>query len=155
MSIVSSPNEWAGTDHQVLLPVYEWLIPGKNDLVKYPRLLYRTVESLDVPTDDELLLGGSWTNLTDTPWYDVRVLLCEDNLFPYDLTTPHFRVARGVFLWGAFNLSVKTHLKDEETMFVYHLPGKCIGKFEFRSSSIRLTEIVRKNDDENSMDTSS
>lgn len=87
-------------------------------------------------------MGGSYACFADRPWFTVRSLLCEENLFPYDLNTPHFQVRHGVFLWAKFNLYAYTDLLDPDTVYVRsrETPTRWIARLNFGETQITLTE---------------
>lgn len=74
----------------------------------------------------------------------MRVMLCEENLFPYDLDTPHFKVRSGVFLWPLFNLCAYTDLKDPDTVYVCdpETRTRFIARLRFGDKRVTLTEVA-------------
>lgn len=131
---------------RVLKPIYRWLDRYTTDKVRteFPTLVYRRVDRLVVPPLDRIRVGGSYCCFANRWWYKVRTLLCEQNLFPYDLNTPHFQVRHGVFLWGKFNLYAYTDLQDPDTVYVRSRkpPGGWIARLHFDETQITLTELA-------------
>lgn len=126
---------------RTLTPIYRWL---DRCTTEFPTLVYRRVDRLTVSPHDRLRIGGSYSCFADRPWFRVRTLLCEQNLFPYDLNTPHFQVRYGVFLWAKFNLYAYTDLQDPDTVYVRSRepPARWIARLNFDVAQITLTELA-------------
>lgn len=127
---------------RVLQPIYRWL--DRQVYTEFPTLVYRRVDRLAVPSLDRIRLGGSYACFANRPWFRVRVLLCEQNLLPYDLNTPHFQVRYGVFLWAKFNLYAYTDLQDPDTVYVKSRepPARWVARLHFAEAQITLTELA-------------
>lgn len=134
---------------QILKPINQWLDYTTNEInTEFPTLVYRRVDRLAMPPLDSLSghirMGGSYTCFANRPWFRVRALLCEQNLFPYDLNTPHFQVRYGVFLWSKFNLYAFTDLRDPDTVYVRsrESPTRWIARLHFGEAQVTLTELA-------------
>ena len=139
----------------------DWLFEGRNGNILYPLLYHRTVDVVD---DDkrfrnndlvrdilnarrciDLRLGGSYNIFSYLPLHSIRVAWFENNLLPYAISTPVFRVVNGIFLWDRFNMSLYTDLVEPTRVFVKK-DDKFIGKIEFKDN-IYITELNFERDE--------
>lgn len=131
---------------RILEPIYRWLDRYAADDIsaEFPTLVYRRVDRLAPVDADRIRVGGSYTCFANRPWFRARALLCERNLFPYDLDTPHFRVRYGVFLWPKFNLYAFTDLQDPDTVYVRSRepPIRWVARLHFGPTRVTLTELA-------------
>lgn len=124
-------------------PIYSWAARS-GTWTRLPPLVHRLVERLSVPPLDRLRVGCSYSCFADRNWFALRTTVCEQNLMPYDLDTPHFQVRHGALLWPRFNLYAYTDLRDPDTVYVRSREPatRWIARLRFGASRLTLTELA-------------
>lgn len=128
---------------RVHAPIYSWATRS-GIRSRLPPLVHRLVARLTAPPLDRLRVGCSYSCFADRNWFGLRASVCEKNLLPYDLDTPHFKVRHGVILWPRFNLYAYTDLQDPDTVYVRSREPttRWIAVLRFDASLVTLTELA-------------
>lgn len=125
--------------------MYETYIQPKrvHTKVTFPRMKYRRVKSFTEPTNrDTLVFGGSYKIHCNTPWFEQRCQMFEENIFPYDHDFLHISSRHGVLLVPYINLRLMTDLRDPRTVYLLDKSEKYLAKFKFLSKCITYSELV-------------
>lgn len=111
--------------------------------VTFPPMRYRRVKSFTVPKNrDKLVFGGSYNIHCNTPWFEQRCHMFEDNIFPYDHDFLHISSRHGVLLVPMINLRLMTDTTNPRTVYLLDKFGRYAGKFKFLSKCITYSELV-------------
>lgn len=131
-------NESDGTMYEV------YIHPNRVHVEStFPPMRYRRVKSFTVPVNrDKLVFGGSYNIHCDTPWFEQRCHMFEENIFPYDHDFLHISARRGVLLMPYINLHLMTDLRNPCIVYLLNKFGRYVAKFKFSSKCITYSELV-------------
>lgn len=133
------------TDRLTLYAKYR--LDGLNDDLTYPPLTYETSRNPDdvLPRVDckDLIVGATWTDWLNEPWYDLRVATFERCLWPYDMPVESaWKSINGTLLHYAPNLQTLTDMNDPSVVY-FKIKNRIRTRIKFNDvESIEFTELV-------------
>lgn len=119
----------------LIYPDSEWSI----ERLELPVIYYRRSNKFPHPTN--VIPGASWTFCINTPHWELRRAIFEDNYFPYKFEFYYLPIRNGFIAIDRLNLCYLTDI-DEPNVVYMKLNDKFVQRMEFKTASIDLTEFI-------------
>lgn len=144
-----SVNDANSTDDSNVTIIPKHKLHGLNEHLHYPPLTYKTCHNHDaiIPTSrqQDLIIGATWTDWLDEPWYDIRVATFERCLWPYEMPECSlWKSINGALLQYAPNMNAVTDITDPSVVY-YKSHNRIRIRMKFNGlESIEFIEYVEE-----------